>query len=131
MKYLLDTSVLLHSLISRSRLNAEALRLLSEDLPELYLSSVSPWEMAIKAATGRLILPERTSQVLERAMRAMSLKPLDITHVHALAVEALPNLHRDPFDRMLIAQARVEGMILLTADRIFEAYGIDLIFCGS
>jgi PIN domain nuclease of toxin-antitoxin system len=107
------------------------LRLLSEDLPELYLSSVSPWEMAIKAATGRLILPERTSQVLERAMRAMSLKPLDITHVHALAVEALPNLHRDPFDRMLIAQARVEGMILLTADRIFEAYGIDLIFCGS
>ncbi|MGC1414066.1 MAG: type II toxin-antitoxin system VapC family toxin [Candidatus Acidiferrum sp.] len=131
MKYLLDTSVLLHSLISRSRLNARALRLLSEDSPELYLSAVSPWEMAIKAATGRLVLPERTSQVIERATRLMSLKALDITHVHALAVEGLPNHHRDPFDRMLIAQASVERMILLTADRIFEDYGIDIIFCGS
>jgi PIN domain nuclease of toxin-antitoxin system len=131
MKYLLDTSVLIHSLIAHSKLNARALRLLADDSAELYLSAVSPWEMTIKAGTGRLVLPERASRVIGRAMRLMSLKPLDITHVHALAVEDLPNHHRDPFDRMLIAQARVEQMILLTADRIFEKYEVEHIFCGS
>ncbi len=131
MKYLLDTSVLLHGLISKSKLNARALRLLLDDSSELYLSAISPWEMAIKAGTGKLLLPERPSQVVARAMRLMSLKPLDITQLHALTVENLPNHHRDPFDRMLIAQARVEQMVLLTADRIFEKYQVEHIFCGS
>jgi PIN domain nuclease of toxin-antitoxin system len=61
----------------------------------------------------------------------MSLRSLDITHLHALAVEDLPNHHRDPFDRMLIAQARTEGLVLLTADRIFEKYKVEQLFCGK
>ena len=131
MKYLVDTSVLIHSLISRPKLNDRALGLLADDSSELYLSAVSSWEIAIKAGTGKLALPERPSQIVTRAMRSMSLQPLDITHLHALAVEDLPIHHRDPFDRMLIAQARSEGMVLLTADRVFQKYKVESIFCGK
>lgn len=85
----------------------------------------------MKAATGKLTLPEKPSQVVDRAMRLMFLKPLDVTHRHALAVENLPNHHRDPFDRLLIAQAEVERVVLLTTDRIFEKYDVKQIFCGK
>jgi PIN domain nuclease of toxin-antitoxin system len=131
MKYLVDTSVLIHSLISRPKLNDRALRLLADDSSELFLSAVSSWEIAIKSGTGKLDLPERPSQMVTRAMRSMSLQSLDISHLHALAVEDLPHHHRDPFDRMLIAQARSEGMVLLTADRIFEKYKVEQVFCGK
>jgi PIN domain nuclease of toxin-antitoxin system len=92
---------------------------------------VSSWEVAIKANTGKLVLPKRPSQIVAKAMSLMSLGSLDITHLHALAVEDLPNYHRDPFDRMLIAQANAEQMVLLTADRIFEKYKVDQFFCGK
>ena len=131
MKYLLDTSVLIHSLISQPKLNDRALRLLASDSSELYLSAVSSWEIAIKAGTGKLALPERPRQIVSRAMRSMSLRSLDITQVHALAVEDLPNHHRDPFDRMLIAQALAEGLVLMTADRVFEKYKVEQVFCGK
>jgi PIN domain nuclease of toxin-antitoxin system len=130
MKYLVDTSVLIHSLISRPKLNDRAIELLTSNSSELYLSAVSSWEITIKAGTGKLILPERSSEFLTRAMRAMFLQSLSITHLHALAVDGLPNHHRDPFDRMLIAQAASEQMTLLTADRIFQKYKVDLIYCG-
>lgn len=85
----------------------------------------------MKTATGKLVLPERPSQVVDRAMRLMFLKPLDVTHRHALAVENLPNHHRDPFDRMLIAQAQVEQIALLTTDHIFEKYDVEQVYCGK
>ncbi len=131
MKYLMDTSVLIHGLISRPKLNDRALSLLADDSSELYLSAVSSWEIAIKVGTGKLALPGRPSEIVARAMRLMSLQSLDITHLHALAVEDLPNYHRDPFDRMLMAQARTERMVLLTGDRIFEKYKVDQIYCGK
>lgn len=131
MKYLLDTSVLIHSIISQPKLSARALALLAAGSSELLLSPVSSWEMVMKAATGKLTLPEKPSQVVDRAMRLMFLKPLDVTHRHALAVENLPNHHRDPFDRLLIAQAEVERVVLLTTDRIFEKYDVKQIFCGK
>lgn len=130
MKYLVDTSVLIHSLISQPKLNHRARRLLEDNSSELYLSAVSSWEITIKAGTGKLVLPEPPSVLVTRAMRLMSLRPLDITNLHAFAVEALPVYHRDPFDRMLIAQARTEGMTVLTADRIFEKYKVEQIYCG-
>ena len=131
MKYLVDTSVLIHSLISQPKLNRRALNLLADPSSELYLSAVSPWEITIKVGAGRLVLPERPAEFVTRAMRLMSLRPMDITHLHALAVDALPNYHQDPFDRMLIAQALTEKMTLLTADRAFQAYKVDLVFCGK
>lgn len=131
MKYLVDTSVLIHSLISQPKLNQRALNLLADNSSELYVSAVSSWEITIKSGTGRLVLPERPAEFVTRAMQVMSLQSLDITHVHALAVDGLPNHHRDPFDRMLIAQALSEQMTLLTADRVFQKYKVNLIFCGK
>jgi PIN domain nuclease of toxin-antitoxin system len=131
MKYLVDTSVLIHGLISRPKLNHRALNLLADNSSELYLSAVSSWEITIKAGSGKLVLPERPAEFVTRAMRFMSLRSLDITHSHALALNGLPNHHRDPFDRMLVAQALSEKMTLLTADRVFQKYKVDMIFCGT
>ena len=131
MKYLVDTSVLIFSIISKPKLNARALHLLADDSSELFLSAVSSWEIAIKVGTGKLSLPGPPSEVVTRSMRLMSLRALDISHFHALAVEELPHHHRDPFDRMLVAQATTEQMVLLTADRVFERYDVDQIFCGK
>jgi PIN domain nuclease of toxin-antitoxin system len=131
MKCLMDTSVLIHSLISQPRLNDQALALLADDSSELYLSAVSSWEIIIKSGTGKLVLPERPAEFVTHAMRVMSLQSLNITHLHALAVDSLPDHHRDPFDRMLIAQALSEQMTLLTADRVFQKYKVDFIFCGK
>jgi PIN domain nuclease of toxin-antitoxin system len=131
MKYLVDTSVLIHSQISQPKLNDRTLNLLADNSSELYLSAVSSWEIIIKAGTGKLVLPDRPAEFVTRAMRFMSLQSLNITHLHALAVDALPNHHRDPFDRMLIAQALSEQMTLLTADHVFQKYKVDLIFCGK
>ena len=130
MKCLLDTSVLIHSLISQPKLNHRALELLADNSADLHLSAVSSWEIIIKVRTGRLVLPERPAEFVTRAMRIMSLRPLDITHLHALAVDELPEHHRDPFDRLLIAQALSEQMTLLTTDRALQKYKVDLIFCG-
>jgi len=130
-KYLLDTSVLIHSQISQPKLNRRALDLLADNSSELYFSAVSSWEITIKVGAGKLFLPERPAEFVTSAMRFMSLRSLDITHLHALAVDGLPNHHRDPFDRLLIAQALSEQMTLLTADRVFQKYKVELIFCGK
>ena len=131
MKYLLDTGVLIHNLIAQSKLNRRALELLADNSSELYLSAASSWEIAIKAGTRKLALPERPSEFVIRAIRLMSLQPLDITHSHVAALERLQNYHRDPFDRMLIAQARAEGLVLLTADHNFERYPVKTFWCGT
>jgi PIN domain nuclease of toxin-antitoxin system len=130
MKYLLDTSVLIHSLISKPKLNQRALALLSGRTSGLYLSAVSSWEIVIKVGTGKLFLPESPAVFVNRAMGLMAIQPLNITHQHALELEELPLVHRDPFDRMLIAQARTERMVLLTADRIFQSYEVEQEYCG-
>jgi PIN domain nuclease of toxin-antitoxin system len=129
-KYLLDTSVLLHSLSTRPRLNQRAMGILADESSELYFSAASSWEMVIKAGIGKLILPEAAAEFVARAMRLMSLRPLEISHLHALAIASLPDHHRDPFDRMLIAQAVEEGMTVLTEDRVFEKYRVEQVFCG-
>jgi PIN domain nuclease of toxin-antitoxin system len=131
MKYLVDTGVLIHNLIAQSRLNRRALELLADDSTALYLSAASSWEITIKAGTGKLLLPERPSEFVTRAIRLMSLQSLDITHSHVAALERLPNYHRDPFDRMLIAQAQTEELVLLTADHNFEKYPVETFWCGS
>ena len=130
MKCLLDTSVLLESLISKPKLSQRALNLLADDSSELYFSAASSWEITIKTVTRKLILPEPPSEFVIRAIDLMALRSLDITHSHAFALAALPNHHRDPFDRMLVAQAQTEQLVLLTTDRVFERYKVDHVFCG-
>ena len=130
MKCLLDTGILLHSQIGPLKLNRRAIELLEDVSSEIYISAASSWEITIKVGTGKLRLPEAPSEFVIRAIQLMSLQSLDITHGHVAALEKLPNYHRDPFDRMLVAQARTEGLVLLTADRNLAKYPVETIWCG-
>jgi PIN domain nuclease of toxin-antitoxin system len=130
-KYLLDTNVFLWSSGAPEKLNREAAAILSSATSEAYLSAASSWEIAIKFALRALKLPSSPSQFVPDAMRVLSLRSLEISHFHSLAAGALPVYHRDPFDRMLIAQAGAENLVLLTADRVFAKYDVETIFCGK
>jgi PIN domain nuclease of toxin-antitoxin system len=131
MKYLLDTSVFLWGLSDEHRLNPRAQEILTSPSSELHFSAAGSWEIAIKFALGSLPLPKAPSEYIPRALRSWAISALDITHEHALRAGELPMHHRDPFDRMLIAQALSEQMTLLTADHVFKKYKVDLIFCGK
>jgi PIN domain nuclease of toxin-antitoxin system len=130
-KYLLDTNVFLWSSGAPEKLNREAAAILSSATSEAYLSAASSWEIAIKFALRALKLPSSPSQFVPDAMRVLSLRSLEISHFHSLAAGELPAYHRDPFDRMLIAQAGAENLVLLTADRVFAKYDVETIFCGK
>jgi len=118
MKLLLDTHVLLWA-AAGSGLSANAVGLISDPDNELHFSAASIWEIAIKASLGR---PEFAldAGVFRRELLESGYEEVSIAGSHA--VSGLPDLHRDPFDRMLIAQAMVEGITLLTADRAVLAY---------
>jgi PIN domain nuclease of toxin-antitoxin system len=131
MKYLLDTSIFLWALGAEHKLNQKARELLSSSAAEVYLSAASSWEIAIKFALGTLALPKPPSQFVPNAIGSLAMRSLDITHFHSLRAGELPPHHRDPFDRMLIAQARMENMVLLTADRTFLKYEVNIMFCGK
>jgi PIN domain nuclease of toxin-antitoxin system len=94
-----------------------------EDAPEVFLSAVTAWELGIKESTGGLTLAKPVSTLINT--HAMTELPVSIKHGEA--VKNLPYHHRDPFDRLLIAQATVEGLILVTADRVLLNYGIPII----
>jgi PIN domain nuclease of toxin-antitoxin system len=131
MKFLLDTNVFLWALAEEHKLNTSAQDILKSPFSELYFSAAGSWEIAIKFALGTLPLPKPPSEYIPNALRLWAIRALDITHEHALRAGELPGHHRDPFDRLLIAQAITEQMTLLTADRALQKYEVDLIFCGK
>lgn len=118
MRILLDTHLLLWALGSPPKLSANTRKLV--DTSEVYVSTASIWEISIKAALGKL--KADTAEVLA-AIPEAGLGLLPITGEHAARVARLPTHHKDPFDRILIAQAATEPMILLTNDRALERYG--------
>lgn len=130
MIWLLDTSVFLWARSSPERLNRRAREILSSDGEPLFLSAASAWEIGIKYNLGKLELPEPPSRYVPHAMASGGVQALEISHRHALAAAELAPHHQDPFDRVLIAQAGVEGMTLLTADRMFERYDVAAVWCG-
>ena len=131
MTYLLDTGVWLWSVGEPSRISHKAREVMADVSHDVFLSAVTSWEVAIKAASGKLSLPEPPDLFVPRRMASQGLRPLLVSHEHALAVFTLPAHHRDPFDRLLIAQAKVEGMTLISADRIFERYPVQLLWAGQ
>ena len=131
MKYLLDTSIFLWALGAEHKLNQKARDLISSSQSELYLSAASSWEIAIKFALGALALPSPPAQFVPTAIAVLAMRTLDITPFHSLMAGELPHHHRDAFDRMLIAQARLEDMVLLTADRAMLKYDVKSLFCGK
>ncbi len=126
MKVLLDTHVLLWFHASDPRLSRNVLATIEAKENECWYSLVSLWEIAIKYNLGKLKLADDLPSTF-RAMGGSNLNRLSLTSDQVLEVAALPLHHRDPFDRMLIAQAKHEGMHLLTADPHFGAYDVQLI----
>ena len=116
---LLDTNVLLWTMAGDARADHLRDRLLDED-NEVYASAASYWEVAIKAGIGKLDVDVRQ---LRQAVRLSGFVELPVLGVHTERLAALPAIHRDPFDRLLVAQADVEPMRLLTSDRLLAAYG--------
>jgi len=127
-KALLDTHVLLWWLVDDERLSERARRLRADAGSEIYFSAASSWELAIKVALGRLRLPSPPRTLIPKVLREQSIRPLEITHTHALAVADLPPHHRDPFDRMLVAQARLERMAIVSGDPMISEYGTKIIW---
>jgi len=127
MNVLVDTHVWIWSLADPNRLSPECRRLLSSSRNVIYLSAASAWELAFKAALGKIELPEPVETYVPTRMARQGITALPITHTHALTVSTLPPHHRDPFDRLLIAQAIVERLPILTADAAFDRYGVEVI----
>ncbi len=121
MKLLLDTHLLLWAAGEPRKLPAAALALIDDPANELIFSAASLWEIAIKRRLGRNDFRVDPRQ-LRRGLLDNGYLELPITSQHAIAIDGLPPLHKDPFDRILIAQATIEGITLLTADPIVARY---------
>ena len=121
MKLLLDTHLLLWAAGEPDRLSADARALISDAENELFFSAASVWEIAIKSRLGRDDF-QADARLLRRGLLDNSYSELPIGSEHAVAIDSLPPIHKDPFDRILVAQAMVEGITLLTSDSLVAQY---------
>ena len=121
MKLLLDTHLLLWAAGMPDRLPAEARARMDDSLAELHFSPVSLWEVILKRGLGRADF-QVDPHVLRRGLLDNGYLELPVTSAHAVAVDGLPPLHKDPFDRLLVAQATVEGITLITSDAMVARY---------
>jgi PIN domain nuclease of toxin-antitoxin system len=123
-RLLLDTHAVLWWLLGK-RLAKSASERLADPSVLVVVSAVSIWEAGIKSALGKLSVPES----LARVVPDEGFQPLPITFEHAERAAQLPEHHRDPFDRMLVAQAQLEGLTIVTRDSQFQAYGVPVLAC--
>ena len=119
-RFLLDTHALLWWLSDPDRLHPDAHAAIADPRHQVYVSAASVWEMAIKSTLGKLTVPDD----LEAQLKAHRFDPLAITIQHARHIEGLPLLHRDPFDRMLVAQAQQESLTIITRDPEVQQYDV-------
>jgi PIN domain nuclease of toxin-antitoxin system len=129
--FLLDTDILLWYVLEPDRLSSAALKILATDSERLYFSAASALEIGIKYSIGRLTLPSAPVEFIPRLLSEMNIVSLDVSTSHALAVGKLPLHHWDPFDRLLVAQAQAEDLIVLTVDRSFANYSVEVILCRA
>ena len=121
MKLLLDTHLLLWAAAKPNRLTPTARKLIDSPSNELLFSAASVWEVAIKRGLGRSDF-EADPRLLRRGLLDNGYAELPVLSDHVVAIESLPRIHKDPFDRLLVAQATVEGITLLTADSVVAEY---------
>jgi len=131
MKYLLDSVIWVWSISAVERINSAGREILENGREEIYFSAASSWELSIKMRLGKLVLPGPPAQCIPEFMAKQGLRPLPVTHLHAVKVYDLPLHHQDPFDRLLIAQAIAEEMTILTSDRDFGKYPVEVVWCGA
>jgi PIN domain nuclease of toxin-antitoxin system len=125
---LLDTHTFIWWATRDPRLSAPAREALAAPDSTVFLSVVTPWEMTIKHAIGRLELDEPPRSLVYAQMARHDYRPLAVELEHVLAVSELPLHHRDPFDRLLIAQARAEGLSLVSGDAVFAEYDLPVLW---
>jgi PIN domain nuclease of toxin-antitoxin system len=122
-RLLLDTHVFLWLQTTPERLR-DHVTLVEDERNELVVSAASSWEIAIKHQLGRLSLPEAPGRYVPSRIQMIGAQSLPVEHSHALAVAELPTLHGDPFDRLLVAQAQLEDLTILTADQTVAQYPV-------
>jgi len=127
-RLLLDTHALIWFTEDSSALSAAAREAFADNTHEVILSVASIWELAIKVSLGKLKMSMRLDASFERRLERAGMRMMPIEYPHAARVATLPWHHRDPFDRLLVAQAMVEGMALLSHDEQLDAYGIQRIW---
>lgn len=127
MRLLLDTHVWLWMIGQSSRLSDRARAALTDESHDLYLSTVAAWEIGFKHAAGKLKLTGRPSVQLPEYVKRSGVQPLVVTLDHALRAAELPMHHRDPFDRLMIAQAQEEELTFVTADGRLAVYGVRIL----
>ncbi len=128
MRILLDTAPLLWLAAAPGRLSETASSLLQDRDNRLFLSAVSAWEIAIKAAAGKIDLPDHPERLVPEIREAYAIELLPLDEESALQLDRLPSLHRDPFDRMLLCQAIVHGMAVVTPDKVLQRYPVRTIW---
>lgn len=124
----MDSHTWLWWLAADSRLGGAAAKILGDADVELYLSAASGWELTVKIAIGKLTLNYALEEILRDQRRRHRVQWLNISPEHCLALTPLPFHHRDPFDRLLIAQAICEKMTILSADVQLDAYGVSRVW---
>jgi PIN domain nuclease of toxin-antitoxin system len=122
MRFLLDTHAFLWFVRNDSQLSQKALQLIVEPAHDILISPASYWEIAIKVSLGKYQIPGSFQVWMEQQIAANAFQILPITIAHAATVTTLPFHHRDPFDRLLIAQALTEQIAIISADRVFDSY---------
>jgi len=128
MKLLLDTHTFIWWDSEPAKLSSEALALCQEASNRVLLSVTSVWEMQIKHQLGKLRLALPLAKMISEQREANDIEVLPITLTHVLELENLPFYHKDPFDRLLVAQANSEGAVLITKDAVFEKYPVEVVW---
>lgn len=128
MRFLLDTHTLLWAFNAEPALSSRARRLIQDGSNQILVSAASAWEIATKVRLGKLPTGEELVSDLEHYLAQLGCDALPISLDHALRAGRLPGGHRDPFDRMLIAQAQAENVPVISNDRVFDGYGVERIW---
>jgi len=128
MRVLLDTRAFIWWVTNNSQLSDAARACIADSDNNVFLSTASAWEVVIKVNIGKLVLPEPPKSYIPSRLASNQFESLPIQMNHVLQVTALPNHHRDPFDRILIAQSQVEQMPILTADYLIVQYSVNVIW---
>jgi PIN domain nuclease of toxin-antitoxin system len=124
LRVLLDTHALLWAAIAPKKLSTKARELLSSFVTEVLVSAASAWEIATKVRIGKLAGAAAFSAAIAARVERLGFQALAVTLEHGQRAGSLPGPHRDPFDRMLIAQAQAENLAIVSNERVFDAYGI-------
>lgn len=131
MKFLVDTQIWLWWFLSPKHINEKSKRFIADPENDIFFSAASSWEIAIKYALKKLRLPLPPPQYVPSRLIEQGMASLPIDHRHTLQSGELPNHHRDPFDRILIAQSQIEELPLLTGDKQFGKYDVELIWAAN